>query len=70
MSHDGSRANYEAVETDRNCDNHDDAAGKFRLTADELLGNTEQRGREELLTAVSTPTEAAICYPTGGHEMR
>lgn len=70
MSHDGYRANYEAAETHRKEGRHREAGTKFSLAAYELLGDTELRDREELLTAVATLTEAAICYRIGGHGTR
>lgn len=70
MSHEGYRVQYEAGETYRKDGRHEEAGTKFSLAAFELLGTTELRDRDEMLTAVATLTEAAICYHIGGHRAR
>ncbi|GAB7093253.1 hypothetical protein JCM30237_04050 [Halolamina litorea] len=70
MSHEKYRLRYQAAETYR-MDGRNEAAGTtFSLAAYELLGGSELGDRNELLTAVTTLTEAAICYRIGGHDRR
>lgn len=70
MTDEEHRARYRAAETHRKDGKHEAAGTTFSLAAYELLGGSELGDRDELLTAVTTLTEAAICYRIGGHDRR
>lgn len=70
MSHEEHRARYQAAETYRKDGEHEAAGTAFSLAAYELLGGSALGDRDDLLTAVTTLTEAAICYRIGGHAER
>lgn len=70
MSNEEYRLRYQAAETLRKDGDHERAGTTFSLAAYELLAGSELGNRDELLTAVTTLTEAAICYRLGGHDER
>lgn len=70
MSNEEYRLRYQAAQTYRKDGSNEEAGTTFSLAAYELLGGSELGNRDELLTAVTTLTEAAICYRIGGHDER